>query len=64
MERQDVVLSRISYLCMVRKLREAGYAVVYSKETFLCPESWQDSTSGLKIPFSKGNFRIVELHDP
>ena len=27
MERQDVVLSRTRYLCMVRELREAGYTV-------------------------------------
>ena len=26
--------------------------------------SRQDSTTGLKIPFSKGNLRIVELQDP
>ena len=30
MERQDVVLSRISYLCMVRESREAGFTVVYT----------------------------------
>ena len=29
-----------------------------------CPECWQDSTTGLKIPFSKGILRIVELYDP
>ena len=68
MERQDVVLSRIRYLCMVRGLREAGYTVVYTKETFVhtshaVPKCWQDSTTGLKIPFSKGNLRKVELHD-
>ena len=28
MERQDVVLSRIRYICIVRELREAGYTVV------------------------------------
>ena len=38
MERQDVVLSRIRYLRKVRELREAGYTVVYTKETFACPE--------------------------
>ena len=30
MERQNVVLSRIRYLRMVRELREAGYTVVYT----------------------------------
>ena len=65
MERQDVVLSRIR----VRELRRAGYTVVYTDETYVhanhaVPKCWQDSTTGLKIPFSKGNLRIVELHDP
>ena len=35
LQRQDVVLSRIRYLCMVRELREAGYTVVYTDETFV-----------------------------
>ena len=65
MERQDVVLSRIRYFCMVRELREAGY----TDETFVdtshaIPKCWQDITTGLKIPLSKGNLRIVELYDP
>ena len=52
MERQDVVLSRIRYLRMVRVLREAGYTVVYTDETFVhtshaVPKCWQDSTTGL-----------------
>ena len=69
MERQDVVLSRIRYLRMVRELREAGYTVAYTDETYVhtshaVTKCWQDSTTGLKIPFSKGNFRIVELYDP
>ena len=60
MERQDVVLSRIIYLRMVRELREAGYTIVYTDETYVhtshaVPKCWQDSTTGLKIPFSKGN---------
>ena len=68
-ERQDVVLSRIRYLRMVRELREAGYyTVVYKDETNVhashaVPKLWKDSTNRLKIPFSKGNLRIVELHD-
>ena len=69
MERQDVVLSRIRYLRRVRELRETGYTVAYTDETYVhtshaVPECWQDSTTGLKIPFSKGNLRIAELHDP
>ena len=68
MERQDVVLSRIRYLHRVRELREAGYTVAYTDETYvhtghIVPKCWQDSTTGLKIPFSNGNLRIVELHD-
>ena len=69
MERQDVVLSRIRYLRMVRELREAGYTVVYTDETCVhtsqaVPKCWQDSTTALNIHFSIGNLRIVELHDP
>ena len=64
MERQDVVFSRIRYLRKVRELRDAGYTVVYTDDGRpRCPEM-QDSTTGLKIPFSNGNLRIVELHDP
>ena len=68
MERQDVVLSMIRYLCLVRELREAGYSVVYTDGTYVhtshaVTKCWQGSTTGLKIPFSKGNLRIVELHD-
>ena len=53
MERQDVVLSRIRYLRMVRELREAGYTVVYTDETYgytshAVPKCWQDSTTGFK----------------
>ena len=52
MERQDVVLSWIRYLRMVRVLREAGFTVVYTDETFVhtshaVPKCWQDSTTGL-----------------
>ena len=65
MERQDVVLSRIRYLRMVRELREVGYTdETYVHSSYAVPKSWQDSTTGLKIPFSKGNLRIVELYDP
>ena len=69
MERQNVVLSRIRYLRMVRELREAGHTVVYTGETYVhtshaVPKCLQGSTTGLKIPFSKCNLRIVELHDP
>ena len=68
MERQDVVLNRIRYVRTVRELRETGHTVFYTNETFVhsshaVPQSWQDITTGLKIPFSKGILRIVELHD-
>ena len=47
---------------MVRDLREAGYTVVYTGETYVhtshaVPKCWQDSTTELKIPFSKGYFK-------
>ena len=50
-------------------VERGGYTVVYTDETYIhtshvVPKCWQDSTTGLKIPFSKGNLRIVELHDP
>ena len=73
MERQDVVLSRIRHLRGVRELRETGYTVAYTDETYVhtshaVPKCWQDSTTdsttGLKIPFSKGYLRKVELYDP
>ena len=65
MERQDVVHSRIRYLRMVRELREAGYTdETYINTSHAVSKCWQDSTTGLKIPFSNGNLRIVELHDP
>ena len=58
MERQDVVLSRIRYLRMVRELREVGYTdETYVDTSHAVPKCWQDSTTGLKIPFSKGNFK-------
>ena len=64
MERQDVVLSRTRYIRMVRDLREAGYTdETYVHTGHAVPKCWQDSTTGLKIPFSKCNSRIVELHD-
>ena len=64
-ERQDVVLSRIRYLRMVRELREAGYTdETYVHSSHTVPKCWQDSTVALKIPFSKGILRIVELYDP
>ena len=60
MERQDVVLSRIRYLRMVRELKDESYV----HTSHAVPKCWQDSTAGLKIPFSKGILRIVELYDP
>ena len=65
MERQDVVLSRIRYLRLVRELREAGYIdETYVHTSHAVPKCWQNSSTGLKIPFSKGNLIIVELYDP
>ena len=65
MERQYVVLSRIRYLRLVRELREAGYTgETYVHTIHAVPKCWQDSTTGLKISFSKSNLRIVELYDP
>ena len=65
MERQDVVLGLIRYLRMVKELREVGYTdETYVHSSYTVPNCWQDSTTGLKIPFSKGNLRIVELYDP
>ena len=65
MERQAVVLSRTRYLRMVRELREAGFTdETYVHTSHAVPKCWQDSTTGLKKPFSKGNLRIVELCDP
>ena len=65
MERQDVVLSRIRYLRVVREMREAGYTDETDVHTsHAVPKCWQDSTTGLKIPFSKGNLRTVELYNP
>ena len=69
MERQGVVLSRIRYLRMVRELRETGYTVAYTDETYVhtshaVPNCWQEITTGLKIiPFSKGYLRKVDLYD-
>ena len=62
MERQDVVISRIRYLRKIKGLREAGYTIVYTDETYAhtnhaVPKCWQDNTTGLKIlVFSKGNY--------
>ena len=65
MERQDEVLSRIRYLRVVSELRKAGYTdETYIHTSHAVPKCWQDSTTGLKIPFSKGNLRIVKLYDP
>ena len=47
MERQDVVLSRIRYLRMVRELREAGYTdETYVHTSHAFPKCWQDSITG------------------
>ena len=45
--------------------REAGYIdETYVHTSHAVPKCLQDSTVGLKIPFSKGILRIVELCDP
>ena len=59
MERQDVVLSRIRYLRRIKELREQGYIIVYTDETYVhtshvASKCWLDSNVGIKIPFSKG----------
>ena len=64
-ERQDVVLSRTRYIRRVRELREAGYTVAYTDETYVhinhaVLKCWQDSNTGL----SNCNLRIAQLHDP
>ena len=46
-------------------VERGGYTVVYTDETCVhtshaVPKCWQDSTTGRKIRFSKGNLRIVE----
>ena len=44
MERQNVVLSRIRYLRMVKELREAGYTDgTYVHTSHAVPKCWQDS---------------------
>ena len=59
MERQDVVLSRIRYLRRVRELRVAGYTDgTYVHTSHAVPKCWQDSTTGLKIPFTNGNLGL------
>ena len=65
METQYEVLCRTRYLRMVREMREAGYTdETYVHTSHAIPKCWQDSTTGLKVSFSKGNSRIVELCDP
>ena len=67
MERQDVVLSRIRYLRRIKELREQGYNIVYTDETYVhtshvASKCWQDSSVGIKIPFSKGEWFILYDH--
>ena len=50
----------------VRELRETGYTVAYTDETYVhtshaVPKCWKDSTTGLKIPFSKGYLKLHTL---
>ena len=61
MERQDVVLSMIRYLRIIRELREVGYTdETYVHSSYAVPKCWQDSTTGLKIPFPSINKYILE----
>ena len=67
-DRQDVALSRIRYLRRVNVSREAGYTIVCTDETYVhtshaVPKCWQDSTTGLKMPISRCNLRMVVLHN-
>ena len=64
MERQDVVPRRIRYLRMAKELREgATQSFIQMKLTFI-PATLSRNATGQRIPFSKGNLRIVEFHDP
>lgn len=63
MERSDVVISRMNYLRKVKMLRETGYSIVYTDETYVhtnhaVNKCWQDGEIGLNVPFSKGNTYI------
>ena len=59
MERSDVVAQRISYLRNIKRLREAGYTIIYTEET--CVHS---SHSVLKSGWSGGAMVLGKLPMP
>jgi hypothetical protein len=66
MERTDVTIQRIRYLRAVKKFRDEGRPIVFVDETYIhsshsVPKCWQDKTTGLSVPFGKGD-RIIILH--
>ena len=66
MERPDVVAQRISYLRNIKRLREAGYTIIYTDETYVhsshsVSKCWQSQDAGLHVPFSKGE-RMIIIH--
>ena len=65
-ERPDVVAHRIWFLRHIKKLRDAGYTIVYTDETYIpssnsVTKAWQSESTGLKQPLSKGG-RIIVVH--
>ena len=66
MERPDVVALRIQFLRNIKKLRDAGYTIVYTDETYVhsshsVAKAWQPEGTGLNVPFSKGG-RMIVVH--
>ena len=50
-------------------VERGGLHNLYTDETYVhtrhaVPKCWQDTTTGLKLTFSKGDLIIVEMHDP
>jgi hypothetical protein len=61
-DRTDV----IRYLRAVKKFRDEGRPIVFVDETYIhsshsVQNCWQDKTTGLSVPFGKGD-RIIILH--
>ena len=59
MEKHDVVAHRIQVLRHVKKLRDAGYTIVYIDETYIhslhsVTKALQSKNTGLNQPLSKG----------
>ena len=66
MEKHDVVAHRIRVLRHIKKLRDAGYTIVYIDETYIhsshsVTKAWQSESTGLNQPLSKGD-RDVFVH--